>query len=246
MKSTSRYVAAVMALGFALGSTWDKAAAGDPGGNFMVRLQGTYLDTQDKTRSATSSTLGDIKALGYDAEVSNQVLPTATLTYFLTPNIAAELFCCFATGSIDLRNNGAKVGEVADTWMFPPIVTLQYHFHVGALKPYVGAGVQWIHFFDSGTGNNALQADRVRLSDAVGPVLQAGFDYHLGNGWYLNADIKKAWLDTKVTFDNAQTLGPHNVTVKQTLDPLIISAGIAYRFNLDDLFGRRPAYVPVK
>lgn len=54
MKSTSRYAVAVMALGFALGSTWDKAAAGDPGGNFMVRLQGTYLDTQDKTKSATS------------------------------------------------------------------------------------------------------------------------------------------------------------------------------------------------
>lgn len=131
--------------------------------------------------------------------------------------------------------------------MFPPIVTLQYHFNVGALKPYVGAGVQWIHFFDSRTGSNALQADRVRLSDAVGPVLQAGFDYHLGNGWYLNADIKKAWLDTKVTFDNAQALGGlGTVRVKHDLDPLIISAGIAYRFNLDDLFGRRPAYAPVK
>jgi len=41
----------------------------------------------------------------------------------------------------------AGLGEIADTWIFPPVLTLQYRFDsFGPLKPYVGAGVQWIHF----------------------------------------------------------------------------------------------------
>ncbi len=105
---------------------------------------------------------------------------------------------------------------------------------MGAFKPYVGAGVQWIHYFKSKTPDgNPLAATSVDFSDSFGPALQAGFDYSLGNGWYLNADVKKSWLDTKVSFDNGATI------VNQKVDPLTVSLGLGYRFNLDDLFLRR-------
>lgn len=209
------------------------ALAGDENGNFMIRLQGTAVITQDKLKSLNHSTIGDLKALGFDAEVSNEIVPTATLTYFLNRNWSLELLCCFAKHSIDLKPGPGfanLAGEVANMWIFPPAVTLQYHFTgMGALKPYVGAGVQYIHFFNEKTGANPIGASSVNVSDAFGPILQAGIDVSLGSGWYLNADVKKSWLDTKVTWQNA--LGG-TIVAKDNIDPLIISVGLGYRFDL--------------
>ena len=140
----------------------------------------------------------------------------------------------------------AGQGDVAETWAFPPILTLQYHFtNMGAFKPYIGAGVQWIHFFKSGSADNTLRSTGVDFDDAFGVVLQAGFDVQLGGGRYLNADIKKSWLDTTATWHSSTVTGG-DIKAKVDLDPLIISAGIGYRFNLEDLFGRRSAPAPLK
>ena len=232
---------AALAMGLGMSQA---ATAGDYNGNFMVRLQGTYLVTQDKLKSVDANG-ADIKTpLGLDAEVSDVFLPTATLTYFLNKNLAVELLCCFSKHHIDLTSTAAPAlnGKVAEAWIFPPALTLQYHFdHMGAFKPYVGAGVQWIHFFKEKITENTLGATGENFSDAFGVILQAGFDYQLGGGWYLNADIKKSFLDTKVTWNNAAAAGGANVHAKADLDPLVISAGIGYRFNLEDLLGHRRA-----
>ena len=235
MRHFRTLVAAAAVATAALTASPPASRAGDYDGNFMVRLQGTFLDTVDHTKSitATGAPGANLVDAGYGARSSNSVLPTATLTYFFNKSISAELFCCFGATKIDLLKDGSRVGQVADTWMFPPIVTLQYHFtDMGAFKPYVGAGVQWIHYFGSKTGDNTLAADSVRLSDSFGPALQAGFDYKLGGGWYFNADVKKSWLDTKVSFANAKTLGLGNTEVKHSVDPLTFSLGVGYRFNL--------------
>jgi outer membrane protein len=232
---------AIAALALGLGTT-NAAMAGDYNGNFMIRLQGTGVITQDKVKSLTALPNTDLKALGFDASVSNEFVPTATLSYFLTKNVALELFCCFAKHSVKLEPPAAAAGlagGIADSWIFPPAVTLQYHFDgLGALKPYVGVGAQYIHFFNSRTDDNMLQTTGVKFSDAFGPTLQAGIDLQLGNGWYLNAEIKKSWLDTKATWTNSAVTGT-DIQAKVDLDPLIVSAGVGYRFNLDELFGGR-------
>lgn len=222
------------------------AQAGSETGNFMVRVQATGVLTDDDITSMKSNVLGDLQAAGFDAEVSDEFIPTLTLTYFLTNNLAVELFCCFAEHQIDLKGAGALSGEIADTWIFPPALTLQYHFDpIGGFKPYVGAGVQYIHFFDEDTGNNTVLASSVDIDDAFGFTLQAGFDVSLGGGWYLNADVKKTWLDTEVTWHDAANIPGHTIKADADLDPLIVSAGIGYRFNLDDIFGRGEA-APLK
>ncbi len=67
------------------------------------------------------------------------------MTYFLNKNLALELFCCFAK----LEADQSALGHVADLWVFPPALTLQYHFDsMGGFKPYVGAGIQYIAPFD--------------------------------------------------------------------------------------------------
>ncbi|MEQ1695928.1 MAG: OmpW family outer membrane protein [Hyphomicrobiaceae bacterium] len=235
--------AAIAAAAMVVGAA-SPVLAGDNNGNFMVRLQGTYVDTQDKVNSLTLNG-ADIKALGQGAEVSNEFIPTATLTYFASKNIAVELFCCFAKVGVDGKGTIlGPLGEVAETWIFPPILTLQYHFDpINGIKPYVGAGVQYIHFFNSKPGKSV--GGSVEFDDSFGFALQAGVDVQLGGGWYANLDVKKVWLDTTVTWRDP--LGPGNVIRSNVdIDPLIVSAGLGYRFNLEDLFGSRSAPAPLK
>lgn len=211
------------------------AMAGDDHGDFMVRalVTGVLPDTD------ASVYAGGARIPGANADVSDEVIPATTLTYFFTDHIAVELFCCFAKHEVDGTGTIAGLGKIADTWIFPPALTAQYHFNTdGKFKPYVGAGLQYIAFFDEGVGQNRLGARSVDIDDSVGFTLQAGLDFSLGNGWYLNADVKKTWLDTNVKWNGT------GVKADVDLDPLIVSAGFGYRFNLGDLFGhQQQAYV---
>jgi outer membrane protein len=228
---------AAAALAACIGAT--PALAGDEHGNFMIRglVTGVVPDT-DATVYA-----GGARIPGANADVSDEVIPATTLTYFFNDNWAVELFCCFAKHDIDGTGTIAGLGEIADTWIFPPALTAQYHFNgMGAWKPYVGAGLQYIAFFDEGTGQNRLGARGVSIDDAIGFTLQAGLDVSLGSGWYLNADVKKTWLDTEIHWNGT------GVRADADLDPWIFSAGFGYRFNLSDIFGHgaQTASIPIK
>lgn len=243
MTRTARGAIAALGLGFGLLGGGLPATAGSDDGNFMVRVLGTVVDPDSE---ATVSAGGAVIP-GADADISTEVIPALTLSYFLNKNLAVELFCCFAKHEIDGTGAIANLGEIADTWIFPPALTLQYHFNsMGSLKPYVGAGVQYINFFDTGTGDNALGATKVDIDEAWGFTLQAGLDVSLGNGWSLNADVKKTWLDTTVTWRNNAALGGVNVVGDADVDPWIFSAGLGYRFDLGSVFGHRAEAAPIK
>jgi outer membrane protein len=215
------------------------AQAGDSNGNFQVKLGVTGVLTDDDTRSLTA---GAANLTGVaSGETNDTVIPTLMLTYFLDKNWALELFCCFAQVNVD--GEGALAGtKLASTWIFPPILTAQYHFDgMGAFKPYVGAGVQWIHYFDEESNIGGT----VDFDDSWGFALQVGTDIDLGGGWSLGLDAKKVWEDTKITWSgNTAGLGDP-IVAKHDLDPWFLTANLGYRFNLSDLFGRREA-VPLK
>jgi outer membrane protein len=240
MKRTARGALASIGVAASMMGAALPATAGSETGNVMVRVLGTVVnpDTDATVRA------GGTVIPGADADVSTEVIPALTLSYFLNQNLALELFCCFAKHEIDGAGTIGGLHEIADTWIFPPALTLQYHVtSMGAWKPYVGVGLQYINFFDTGTGDNLLGARKVSIDDAVGFTLQAGLDVSLGKGWYLNADVKKTWLDTTVTWHNNAALGGVNVVGDAQLDPWIFSAGLGYRFNL---FGPRAEAVPLK
>lgn len=209
------------------------AQAGDNNGNVMVRVLATGVLPDTDAGPIT----GGVTAPANSYEVSDELIPALTLSYFVTKNWALELFCCFAKHNID--GKGALAGvDVGDTWIFPPAVTLQYHLDpIAGWKPYAGVGFQYINFFD--TSSNALGGS-MDIDDAFGFTLQAGVDVELGSGWYLNADLKKTWLDTSWTINNGGV-----ITGSFDLDPWIVSAGLGYRFNLEDVLGGRAA-VPLK
>lgn len=219
------------------------AAAGDNNGDFMVRVLATgVLPDTDADAIAVGANPAAFPADNY--EVSDQLIPALTLSYFFNKNVALELFCCFAEHNIDGKGVlGTVAPDVGDTWIFPPALTLQYHLDpIGGFKPYAGVGVQYIAFFDTQSNDLGGSMD---IDNAWGFTLQAGVDVELGSGWYLNADLKKTWLDTSWTITGSPVTAGAPISGSFDLDPWIVSAGIGYRFNLADIFGSREA-VPLK
>lgn len=238
MKPTVRRALSTLVAALAL-ATAGAAQAGSENGNFMIRgLVSGVLP--DEKADVTVTGVGTIRDGG---DVSDAWIPSTTLTYFFSPNIAAELFCCVAQHNVKGKGAAAGFGEVGEMWLFPPTVTLQYHMTgMGAFKPYLGLGVTYINFFDEKAGG-ALANTKLEIDSAWGLALQAGVDVSLGGGWYANADVKKIFLETdaKWTSRAGATVAAANVE----LDPWIVSLGVGYRFNLDDVFGRRGA-APLK
>lgn len=227
-----KHLVAVLAIALGLHGAARPAAAGDYNGDFMVRLGASVVHPDE----SVSAYAGGALIPGASADISTQVIPSATLTYFLNKNIALELFCCFTKHSVEGRGTAVNGLDLGDAWLFPPAVTVQYHFDsFGQFKPYVGAGVQYIAFFNEG---NSDLGGKLSVDNAFGFTLQAGVDMEIGGGWYLNADVKKTWLDTEARWENT------GITADVDLDPWIFSANIGYRFNL---FGpRNTGYEPMK
>lgn len=163
---------------------------------------------------------------GASLKVSNSVVPEIDISYFFTPNFAVEAICCITPHKITATNAIAGLGEVGKVIVFPPTVLLQYHFTgLGALKPYIGLGVNYTHYFRD--GNGPLFAG-LRVKDSFGVAAQVGFDYMIDRNWGINFDVKKVMMRP----DASVTLLPATpVTAKVKIDPWIIGVGVTYRFG---------------
>lgn len=148
-------------------------------------------------------------------DVANKLAPDVDVSWFFTKNIAVELLLTIPqTHNVTL--NGADIGDAAH---LPPTLLLQYHLPLSQhFQPYAGAGLNYTVFTDRDL-NGGLQLER----DSVGPAVQVGFDVPLTDGWLLNFDVKKIWIDSDVT--SAGSFVTH-----VDIDPLVVGAGVGYRF----------------
>jgi len=178
-----------------------------PAGDWMVRArmlgvipqESSHMNIADKVR------------------VDNSVVPELDITYFFSDNIAAELIAAVTPHDISTRG-GVDAGSA---WLLPPTATLQYHFtDYDQAKPYLGAGVNYTHFFNAKAGS----LNAVKYDDSIGFALQAGIDVPIADRWYFNADVKKIWIDTTARFS------PSGVRADVDINPLLVGVGIGYRF----------------
>jgi outer membrane protein len=130
-------------------------------GPWMVRARAVSLGSSN----------GDTTGLGLS--INNKMLPEADISYFFTPNIAAELVLTVPQKQT-LSARGTAIGSFRH---LPPSLTLQYHFPLAGFTPYVGAGLNY-----------------TRLSSVS---LPAGVDVKRNN-LYLNLDVKKEYIRTDV------------------------------------------------
>lgn len=186
-------------------------------GNWMVRARALHMNVDN----GNSGGLG----LPIDVEAENKTFPEIDITYFFTPNMAAELILTYPQKH-DVELGGTDIGSVKH---LPPTLTLQYHFNpTGTVRPYIGLGVNYTRFtsvdLDAGSvlgGSVPLKIDR----NSYGFAAQVGADFQIAPQWFLNVDVKYVTIDTDI-FVKASGA---KVT-KLDIDPLLIGVGIGYRF----------------
>lgn len=95
----------------------------------------------------------------------------------------------------------------------------------GPVRPYIGAGINYTLVFESRDGF----VSNLDVKNGFGPVLQVGFEVPIDQRWSFFVDAKKIWLKTTAT-GTLPALGGAPAYAKVRLDPLVVTAGLSYRF----------------
>jgi outer membrane protein len=198
-----------------------QSAAENP---WMVRVRAVYVDWQNGQANGSSTAAG-VQTNNINAQ--NQWLPEFDVSYFFTKNIAAELVLSYPQ-PVNINSNLTS-GPTGTINALPPSLLLQYHFtELGALKPYVGAGVNYTIFGNRNNFSFSGVSNTLTVGQSsFGFVGQIGADYMIDKNWGVNVDLKYATMSTTVTGQNAvagQDLG------KLTLNPLMPAIGVTYKF----------------
>lgn len=171
-------------------------------GDLLMRVRAVDLQSANKDTT------------GLNLSVNDKWIPEVDFTYFLSPNLAAELILTVPQKHT-LSAGSAEIGTLKH---LPPTLTVQYHFPAGAFKPYVGAGLNYTRF---SSVNLPAGVDIKRNS--VGAAVQAGVDVAVGANMYLNLDVKKVYIGTKVSSGGSE-IGKFKV------DPLLVGVGLGWKF----------------
>lgn len=189
-------------------------------GPFMVRVRAVNIAWENGNSAQLQATTAGLNSSYGDVQAQDKVIPEIDLSYFFTPNIAAELVLTHPQ-VVDVQVVGA--GSIGKVRALPPSLMLQYHFtDLGAIKPYVGLGVNYTYFNkNKGLLGGALEVDRT----SFGLAAQVGADFALSKNLYLNVDVKyiQMSVDVKQTADGAKV-------GKLDLNPITAGVGVGYRF----------------
>ena len=186
-------------------------------GPWEVRVHGTYLEMANK--SDAFSALG-ISFPSNAITVNSKLIPEFDVSYAFNPSFSTELVLTIPqTQNVSL----AGVGALGTFKHLPPVLSAQYHFAPGNLiNPYVGVGANFTLIYGSNlkVANVPLSLD----SNSVGIAGQIGADVNLGNGVYLNVDVKKVTLSSNVYVTGGSRLSTAH------LDPWLLSVGFGWHF----------------
>ena len=213
---------------FSILSTSLYAAGGSDHDRWIVRLRGIHVAPDDSSGdvSVNGTAIG-----GSGVGVDEDTVPELDITYMITRNIGLELILATSNHTVTARGVPAisSLGDVIDTDVLPPTLTLQYHFNPeGKIRPYAGVGVNYTVFFDEKVrGPLDIAGSDVRLDSSLGLAAQLGVDFMLQDNWFVNADIKYIKLDTTATFHDTAA---GRVEVDVDIDPIVVGFGFGKRF----------------
>eukprot|EP01032_Pedospumella_encystans_P016603 gene16603-18935_t len=138
--------------------------------HISIHQRRKHLDPADKSDPVGGA--GAANRLTLDSKT----FPELDISYFFTPNLAAELVLTYPQKH-DVLLDGKSIGTMKH---LPPTLLAQYHFLPNAqLRPYVGAGLNYttmskVHLLN---GNAGLE------HKSFGLALQAGADFALDKNW---------------------------------------------------------------
>lgn len=185
-------------------------------GPFMVRVRAVNIAWENGNDSQMLKT-GKVEA-------DNKWIPEVDLSYFFTPNIAAELVLTHPQ-TVNVTLNGST--DLGKLRALPPSLLLQYHFtDLGALKPYVGLGVNYTYFNkNKGLAAAAVTGGLETERSSLGLAAQLGVDFMLSKNLSLNLDVKYIQMSTDI---KASASGAK--VGKLDLNPITAGVGVGYRF----------------
>jgi outer membrane protein len=217
MKSLAALLAAASVIALA-GAASAQTAPIEPVGKgsliVTARVTGVLTDADDAIKTAAGADSG------LHVDVADDWMPTLGFTYFVADHWAVEAILGATQHEVKAKGPGTDVA-VHETWVLPPVVTLQYRPTPNAtFSPYVGAGVSYMAFFE-GKDKNGFDVD---LEDGFGLAIQAGVDWNLSGPWTLNLDAKKVWFDTDAKINDGA------LKSSVALDPWVVSLGVGRKF----------------
>jgi len=172
-------------------------------GDWLVRVRAVNVDPKNSS--------SPVAGVG----VSSKTIPEVDISYFFTPNIAAELVLTYPQEH-DVTLNGAKLGTLKE---LPPTLLVQYHFAPGSgFNPYVGVGINHTLFSSVDIPGFSVS------SSSTGGALQIGADIPLGSSMSLNFDVKKIYMKTDVS-----TAAGAKLTTLD-INPVLIGVGLGWKF----------------
>ena len=194
-------------------------------GDWLLRLGPAWV-----LPNADSSEVTGLPGSGVD--VDNAVTLGFTVGYMVTDNLGIELLGVVPPEH-DLEGDGsiAGLGDIGDTKVLPPTLSVQYHFLPDAdFNPFVGIGLNYTTFF-SESASPSLEAalggpTSIELDDSFGVAGQIGVDWNVRDNWYGNATLWYVDMNTEATLNT----GGFVRTVDVDIDPWIFMLGVGVQF----------------
>ncbi|MFL0669998.1 MAG: OmpW/AlkL family protein [Erythrobacter sp.] len=205
------------------------ALAQDRAGQVQLKLVGTAVLPDGKIEQVNLDRVGLPATL--QTRANDNFTPTIAIEYFFTNNFSVETIAGITQHDVD-ATAGLPVGAelVADAKLIPATITAKYHFDLGGVKPYIGAGPSYFLWVaqDPGAAVRPLGVTSTKLSNELGLALQAGVDVPLNDkGFALTLDAKRYFIGTTASWFVGNT---RVIETEHKLDPWVLSAGLAYRF----------------
>lgn len=210
-------LATALCVGAALASSAAMAAQGDILARFRVVNVSPDVSV-DKTLSVLK------------ADLKDDTIPELDFTYMITNNVGAELILGTSRHSVTANRTalGGGNGSIGKVSVLPPTLTLQYHFNPeGAIRPYVGAGLNYTRFYRAGGLSTEVGGVSIK-KNSFGPALQVGMDVPVAKNVFLNVDLKKIWIDTKASGNSGAINGVDLGRLE--INPLVFGVGVGMKF----------------
>lgn len=218
--------AAAMITGLGLSAATLPAMAYEAG-DWLVRGRIINVNPNDNSGNLY---IGGASTGSEGVEVDSDTVPELDITYMLTRNWGLELILGYSEHTVEAHKTWSALGDVIDTKVLPPTLTLQYHFLPDSnIRPYVGVGVNYTYFFDEEVSGDVLDipgAD-VKLDSSWGLAAQAGVDVALNQDWFVNFDVKYIDIDTEAHFSGTPV---GRAKISADIDPFVWGIGIGRRF----------------